>query len=160
MLMRIAHALPKPLFRRALLHWGLLTRGMTLGVRALVTDAQGRVLLVRHTYVDGWHLPGGGVDRGESAAAAVARELREEAGLEPVCAPRLFGLYLQKAAPGRDHVALYVVRDFREADAPRDDGEIAEIRWTPREGLPPDTTPGTRARIAEALDGAPVSPFW
>ena len=46
--------------------WFLLTRPMTLGVRALAFDAEGRILLVRHTYIRGWHLPGGGVESGQT----------------------------------------------------------------------------------------------
>jgi 8-oxo-dGTP pyrophosphatase MutT (NUDIX family) len=67
----------EPLARPFFFFWSRLTRGKTLGVRALVTDEQGRVLLIEHTYVLGWWLPGGGVDRGETAHQAVARELRE-----------------------------------------------------------------------------------
>ncbi|MEM9842987.1 MAG: NUDIX domain-containing protein, partial [Pseudomonadota bacterium] len=37
---------------------------MTLGVRAIVENAEGQVLLVRHTYTPGLYLPGGGVERG------------------------------------------------------------------------------------------------
>ena len=43
----------------------------TIGVRALLLDRDGRVALVRHTYADHWYLPGGGVKKGESIAAAL-----------------------------------------------------------------------------------------
>ena len=53
---------------------------VALGACALVAR-EGRVLLVRHSYVRGWLLPGGGVGRGEAPADAIVRELREEIGL-------------------------------------------------------------------------------
>ncbi|HRE19864.1 MAG TPA: NUDIX domain-containing protein, partial [Rhabdaerophilum sp.] len=69
--------------KRRLIHrWFMLRRGMTLGVRAAVLDGAGRVFLVRHAYIEGWHLPGGGVERGQSARAALEAELREEANIE------------------------------------------------------------------------------
>ena len=79
----MSEARPKFLFR--LLHlWFWLSRGLTLGVRGAVFDEAGRVFLIRHTYVKGWHLPGGGVEVGETALDALARELREELGIEAV----------------------------------------------------------------------------
>ena len=57
------------LFTRLVHSYFALTRGMTLGVRAACFDDEGRVFLVRHSYVKGWHMPGGGLERGETAFA-------------------------------------------------------------------------------------------
>src|SRR3990170_4595231 len=55
------------------------------GAHVLATDAEGRVVVVRTTYLGpGWMLPGGRVEHGETPHAAAARETREETGLEVV----------------------------------------------------------------------------
>ena len=74
--------IPKNIRRRLFVMLGLAHRAMTLGVRIMVRDDEGRVLLVRHTYVAGWHFPGGAVDRGETAPQAAMKELNEECGIE------------------------------------------------------------------------------
>jgi ADP-ribose pyrophosphatase YjhB (NUDIX family) len=138
----------------------LFARPMTLGVRGLVIDADGRVLLVRHTYVPGYYLPGGGVERGETMIGALARELSEEANITFDEPPSLFGVYLNSRVSARDHVALYVVRAFRQEGPRAPDHEIAEADFFALDALPSETTRATRARLAEALEAAAVSPYW
>src|SRR5690349_15600919 len=70
-------------------------RRMVLGTRAVLLDGD-RVLLLRHTYMPGWHFPGGGVEPGETAEQAARREAEEETGLRVGGSMRLLGLYLQK----------------------------------------------------------------
>src|ERR1700688_93230 len=81
----------EPVARRVLHFYWRFSRGLTLGVRAVVIDGSGRVFLIVHSYVPGWHLPGGGVEIGETAAVALARELREEGNIELAEQPTLFG---------------------------------------------------------------------
>ena len=146
--------------RRFLHFYWLFSRGLTLGVRAMVVDAAGRVFLVKHTYVEGWHLPGGGVEAGETLAAALARELREEGNIEPDGVPTLFALYFNRRVGRRDHVALYLVRSFRQSGPPQPNNEIAAHGFFAPDALPADTTRATRERIAEVLRGKTIDPCW
>ncbi len=136
------------------------SRGVTLGVRGLVIDAEGRVFLVKHSYVTGWYLPGGGVEHGETVREALVRELREEGNIELSGAAELFGFYFNPKDSPRDHVALFVVRNFRQIAAPVPDHEIVAHGFFPPDALPDDTTPATRARIAEVLWAVPVAERW
>ncbi|MGD0642779.1 MAG: hypothetical protein ABSC22_18725, partial [Roseiarcus sp.] len=74
--------------------------------------------------------------------------------------PRLHGLFLNAHVSRRDHVAVYVVREFRVAGERAPDREIVAARFFPRDALPPDATLGTRARLDEILAGAPISALW
>src|SRR5215813_15308707 len=150
----------EPVLRRVLHVYWRFARGMTLGVRALVIDSEGRVFLVKHSYVSGWHLPGGGVEAGETLAQALARELREEGNIEMTAPPRLHGIFFNNRASRRDHVALFVVRAFRQSAVPVPDREIVAHGFFAADALPNDTTAATRARIIEVLGGAPVSERW
>jgi 8-oxo-dGTP pyrophosphatase MutT (NUDIX family) len=141
------------------LYWRM-SRGLTLGVRGLVIDEHGRVFLVKHTYMPGWHLPGGGVEPGETALDALARELKEEGNIELLETPAPGGVYFHAAVSRRDHVVLFVVRHFRQPAPPVPDREIMAHGFFALDALPEDTGAATRARIAEVIMGAPVSPRW
>ena len=150
----------EPALRRVLHLYWRFARAMTLGVRALVIDEAGHIFLVKHSYVSGWHLPGGGVEAGETLAQAVARELHEEGNIDVTEPPQLYGMFFNDRASRRDHVALFVVRAFRQPAAPVPDHEIVAHGFFAVDALPNDTTAATRARIVEVLGGAPVSERW
>ena len=141
------------------LYWRI-ARGMTLGVRGVVLDGNDRVFLVRHSYVVGWHLPGGGVEVGETFLDALRRELVEEARIELTGEPVLHGLFLNSHVSRRDHVAVYIVRQFRQDRLPEPNREIVECGFYAAGALPAGTTKGTRLRIAEVLDGAAPIGTW
>ena len=128
-----------------------------LGVAGAVFDAGGRVLLVRHRYSPGWRLPGGGVGRGETPAAAILRELREEVGLEGG-AFEFVGLYTRKAGWATSLVALYRVTG--RAVNFRPNLEISAILFADPHAPPDGSTPATLKRLAELRGAVSFSPHW
>jgi ADP-ribose pyrophosphatase YjhB (NUDIX family) len=150
----------EPAIRRVLHFYWRFARALTVGVRAVVIDPEGKVFLVAHSYVSGWHLPGGGVETGETLAAALARELREEGNIELTGPPALFAVYFNRRVSRRDHVALYVVRAFRQPAPPQPNREIVAHGFFAPDALPEDATPATRARLAEVLTGRTAAEFW
>ena len=149
----------EPFTRPIFFAWSRMNRGMTLGVRGVAVDSEGRVLLVKHTYLHGWWLPGGGVDRGETTQAAVVRELREEAGLIAKGEPRLISVHSNERFFPGDHVLVFRIDAFDLTER-TSHGEIAEIGWFGPDALPEDTTRATRDRLAEIFDDAPADPNW
>ena len=150
----------EPAIRRCLHIFWRFSRGLTLGVRAVVIDGQGRVFLIRHSYVAGWHLPGGGVEAGETMLSALTRELAEEGNITLAEPPLLHGVFFNARVSRRDHVAVYVVRAFHQDTPPQPNHEVTEHRFFAADALPEDTTPATRRRIAEVLEGLPISERW
>jgi ADP-ribose pyrophosphatase YjhB (NUDIX family) len=136
-----------------------LARGMTLGVRAACFDSEGRIFLVRHSYLPGWYLPGGGVERHETVDQALAKELREEGNLAIAGVPQLVGLYLNRADSRRDHVAFY--RVAVEQTTPRESNwEIVESGFFSLDALPATTTQATLRRLQELKGEIAPSGFW
>lgn len=151
--------IPQPLEFLLRAYWRV-SRGMTLGVRAVAVDGSGRVMLVRHGYVEGWHLPGGGVEHNQTIEQALVDELRQEAGLDMTAPPELLGVYSNHAKFRNDHVLLYRVTAFAPCPPLAHVREIAERGFFPLNALPDGTTRATRARLAEIFEGAPRSAHW
>lgn len=138
----------------------LLSRPLTVGVRGLVFDDHGRVFLVRHTYVSGWYLPGGGIAPGESAVTALKREFLEEGNIEFATEPELVGVYFNRNASNRDHVLLYKGGAFRQIGPKKPDAEIAETGFFALGALPEGTTPATRRRLEELSNDVAPDESW
>jgi len=150
----------EPALRRIFHLYWRFARGMTLGVRAVVLDRDNRVFLVQHSYVSGWHLPGGGVEVGETFGDALRRELVEEGRIEVLGEPALHGLFLNSHVSRRDHVAVYLIRNFSQDRLPEANREIIACGFFAANALPAETTQGTRLRIAEVLESREPISTW
>ena len=150
----------EPLIRRGLHLYWRFARGMTLGVRVLVLDGEERVFLVKHSYVAGWHLPGGGVEVGENSLDAMRRELEEEGNITFDEPPLLHGVFFNRHVSRRDHVVVYVVRNFHQRAKPAPNREIVDCGFFDVNALPEGTTRGTRRRIREVAGDVPISLDW
>ena len=150
----------RALFSRALHTYFLISRGLTIGVRAIVRSADDKFLLVRHTYTPGWHFPGGGVEKGETTEQALINELRQETGLQLAHKPILHGVFYNNNVSKRDHVLAYICGVKGGIDSTPTSIEIAEVGYFDFENLPSDTDPGTVRRIREIACGDAKTECW
>jgi len=141
---------------RALMQIGFRVRSFLLrvlrirtrGVKAMVFNAAGELLLVRNSYGHShlFVLPGGGIKRGEDPAVAAAREVREETGIE-TRALELVGVYFSAAEGKRDSIHLF--RGLAEGVPQPDRVEVEEAAFFPLDSLPAATSAATLRRVAE-----------
>ena len=134
-------------------------RGLTMGVRAVVIGGDGSIFLVKHSYAEGWHLPGGGVEVGETLIEALARELAEEGNIE-LSRAALHGVFFHPHFSTATTSRSSSCETFRQTSAPRPTVKSSSTDFSPPDALPPDATAGTRARIAEVLSRHPPVPHW
>jgi 8-oxo-dGTP pyrophosphatase MutT (NUDIX family) len=149
-------ALPHRIGERLMLH----ARALSIGVRAVVEDGNGNVLLVRHTYISGWYFPGGGLNPGESTIQGLERELAEEVQLCLTGPPELHGVYFNRRLAGRDHVIVYRCPHWERDGDFRPSMEIAEARFFAQDSLPADLSSGTARRLAELYQGEEIVTEW
>lgn len=134
---------------------------MTLGVRAIVENSDGQVLLVRHTYVSGLDLPGGGVEKDEPALTALRRELLEEAGVALNGTAVLLGIYSNQPNFRNDHVLVYhIAADAWKQVTPTQKNEIHESLWIDPIRPPKDITPGNKQRLQEFYKNLEPCLYW
>lgn len=134
---------------------------MTLGVRGVVENSNGEVLLVRHTYTKGLFFPGGGVERGETADFSLRRELEEEGGVRVTGSPGLIGVFSNHRVFRNDHVVLYRLRPADWAQGGDPIGrEISELVWCNPSDPPADATPGTQRRLSELFGAVDQALYW
>lgn len=139
--------------------WQRLARPLSVGAQALVIDGDGRVLLIHHAYIDGWHLPGGRVANGETAAEGAVRELREETGLIATSSPRLLGFYGRFGHGGSDHIAVYVITGW-VGTLEVDGLEVDDASFYSYNDLPAGTAAPVRRRLAENWGAGATADRW
>ncbi|MFO1257978.1 MAG: NUDIX domain-containing protein [Gammaproteobacteria bacterium] len=154
--------------KRAILQLGirgyrLLQRQLnaaSIGVKGLVINPENEILLVEHTYCDGWYFPGGGVKSGETPFEALTRELEEETGVIVTAPCELYGIYYQSVGGVNDYPILFIVTTFTTRAIRLPNLEIKQMRWFSLNDLPPNITPCTAQRLNEIFHKAPQRPIW
>ncbi|OCH97601.1 hypothetical protein A8135_14000 [Legionella jamestowniensis] len=129
----------------------------TLGVRALVIK-NNRVLLIKHSYINGWYTVGGGVKRGETPLQAIQRELFEEVGIECLDKPQLFNVYYSAKEKRDDYIVLYIVNNFTQQKA--SSAEILDKTWFDLDNLPSQISPATKRRLEEYQQIRAFEEYW
>jgi ADP-ribose pyrophosphatase YjhB (NUDIX family) len=136
------------IFHQLRCYYWQITQPTRVGVRALIVQ-NNSVLLIKHTYLSGWYLPGGKVDRKETVWEAVQREVAEECALQ-IKHARLMGVYSNREQNPNDHIVLFVIDDFEAIPPARlMPLEIAASQFFPLQSLPADTSAATLRRIQE-----------
>lgn len=139
---------PRFIYKSNKLLWKLF-RPTTVGVRVILAKAD-RVLLVKHTYLDNWYLPGGKVNKGETFEQALRRELKEELGAE-LLQISLHGVYSSFAEYKNDQIVIFYCNEFSVSG--KTDSEIEQYEFFDLNQLPDKISPATKRRLDEYYAG-------
>lgn len=127
----------------------LFQKRFTVSAGAVVVDAEGRVLLLKHVFRSGagWGIPGGFISAGEQPEEAIRRELKEETGLELEACEFAFARTLARV----EHVEI-IFRCRPRGTAAARSLEINRLDWFALDGLPENLGRDQRYLIKRALD--------
>jgi 8-oxo-dGTP diphosphatase len=120
---------------------------------ALFCDDTGRVLLVKPTYKEGWDLPGGYVEPGETPSEGCEREIKEELGL----LRRVGSLLVVDWAPSPNEgdKVLFIFDGGAietESQLQLPEAELSEVRYFTPEQLPSALNERLTRRVFAAMD--------
>ena len=148
-LARLFRAIPLPIARAIV---GLLHTRFNVTVAGVFFAADGRVLILRHVYRHRypWGLPAGFLDAGEVPEAAMAREVKEEIGLE-VKVARVFAVHLIRPR----HMEVVVVGTVDAGQVLRPNHEIFEGAFVSPNALPADMMPSQCEIVRRAVAAPP-----
>lgn len=124
------------------------TGAITIGVR-VISIKNDSVLLIQHTYRDGWYLPGGGLKISETLEDAARREVYEETGLQ-LGELSLIGVYSDFSEGRSDHVIVFSSEVLKHEK--KGSGEIEYANFFALDELPKNLTPGSLRRIQEYMN--------
>ncbi len=139
---------------------------LTPATSAVVEDGEGRILLHLRSDNGLWSIPGGGMEPGETVAECVAREVREETGIQ-VEATRVVGIYsdprrLSAYDDGEVRQEFSICLACTQVGGAIDGGddESDDVAWfAPEEVQALDLTPGIRRRLDDYLRDDPAVTF-
>ena len=137
--------------RLAHLGYDLALWPIGIGVRVMLLR-ENSVLLVYHSYLSGWHFPGGGMKRGETLLDAARREAYEETGAVVSGDLKLLGIYTGSGRGRNDHTAVFLCDEF-DLQPPTDRWEIVGCAFFSLDNLPPGTQRGYRNVVAQVRQG-------
>lgn len=132
----------------------------TVGVRILAINDKQEILLVKHTYIDGWHFPGGGVHHQEPLFAAAMREFEEETGYIATKRPDIFHTYVHNICGVTDYPVLFVLKHFKKKQNGKCSLEIETCQWFSLDAMPKDITTSTKQCLEEFFQQVPVRDAW
>ena len=149
-LARLFRAIPLPIARIIV---GILHARFNITVAGVFFTADGRVLILKHVYRHRypWGLPAGFLDAGEVPEVALAREVKEEVGLD-VKVECVLTAHLIRPR----HMEVVVVGTVDARQIPRPNHEIFEAAFVAPNGLPADMMPSQAAIVRRAVAAPPV----
>lgn len=117
---------------------------------ALIRNAAGEILLVKPTYKDGWEIPGGYVEPGESPRAACVRELREELGIDHPVGNLLVVDWAPAEREGDKLLFIFDASHVELSALTLPPEELCEAKYWPTDAITAITPPRLGRRILAA----------